>query len=141
MRTGLLLTKDAGLLDELLLPFKLGLGGPVAGGRNYMPWISLADEVGLMLWALDTDRRRGVYNATRPEPGHQPRVLEGARARAGPPGGAAGPEAGREGCGSAPSSARSRDRRPARGAAARPGRAATTFRLPEIDAAMADTLA
>ncbi len=68
MRTGLLLTKDAGLLGELLLPFKLGVGGPVAGGRNYMPWISLADEVGLLLWGLDTQSASGVYNACAPNP-------------------------------------------------------------------------
>ena len=63
-----MLTKDAGLLAELLLPFKLGVGGPVAGGRNYMPWISLADEVGLLLWALDTEAASGVYNACAPNP-------------------------------------------------------------------------
>jgi uncharacterized protein (TIGR01777 family) len=68
MRTGLVLDKDHGLLAELLLPFKLGVGGPLAGGRQYMPWISLTDEVGLLLWALDTERARGVYNATAPEP-------------------------------------------------------------------------
>jgi uncharacterized protein (TIGR01777 family) len=68
MRTGLLLTKEAGLLGELLLPFKLGVGGPVAGGRNYMPWISLDDEVGLILWALDNERAFGVYNACAPNP-------------------------------------------------------------------------
>lgn len=68
MRTGLLLTRDAGLLGELLLPFKLGVGGPVAGGRNYMPWISLDDEVGLLLWALDTESASGTYNATAPNP-------------------------------------------------------------------------
>jgi len=68
MRTGLLLTREAGLLGELLLPFKLGVGGPVAGGRNYMPWISLADEVGLFLWALDTEAASGAYNATSPNP-------------------------------------------------------------------------
>ncbi len=68
MRTGLVLDKDSGLLSELLLPFKLGVGGPVAGGENYMPWISLDDEVGLLLWALDTDGAEGVFNATAPEP-------------------------------------------------------------------------
>ena len=68
MRTGLVLDKDSGLLSELLLPFKLGVGGPVAGGANYMPWISLDDEVGLLLWALDTPAAKGVYNATAPEP-------------------------------------------------------------------------
>jgi uncharacterized protein (TIGR01777 family) len=68
MRTGLVLDKDSGLLGELMLPFKLGIGGPVAGGRNYMPWISLEDEVGLLLWALDTPTARGVYNTCAPEP-------------------------------------------------------------------------
>ena len=68
MRTGLVLDKDSGLLAELLLPFKLGIGGPVAGGRNYMAWITLADEVGLLLWALDTESVAGVYNATAPQP-------------------------------------------------------------------------
>lgn len=68
MRTGLVLDKDSGLLGELMLPFKLGLGGPVAGGENYMPWISLDDEVALLLWALDDETVSGVYNATAPEP-------------------------------------------------------------------------
>jgi uncharacterized protein len=68
MRSGLILDKDSGLLSELLLPFRLGVGGPVAGGRNYMPWISLDDEVGLLLWALDNPAASGVYNATAPEP-------------------------------------------------------------------------
>jgi uncharacterized protein len=67
-RTGLVLDKESGLLKELLLPFKLGVGGPVAGGRNYMPWITLDDEVGLLLWALDNERVRGTYNATAPNP-------------------------------------------------------------------------
>lgn len=68
IRTGLLLTKDAGLLKELLPPFKLGVGGPLAGGHNYMPWVSLADEVGIILWALDTDGANGAINATAPNP-------------------------------------------------------------------------
>lgn len=68
MRTGLVLDKDSGLLGELMLPFKLGVGGPVAGGRNYMPWISLEDEIGMLIWALDTPAASGVYNASAPEP-------------------------------------------------------------------------
>jgi uncharacterized protein (TIGR01777 family) len=67
-RTGLVLDKDHGLLKELLVPFKLGVGGPLAGGGFYMPWISLADEVGVLLWALDTASASGVYNATAPNP-------------------------------------------------------------------------
>ena len=68
MRTGLVLDKDSGLLSELLLPFKLGVGGPVAGGANYMPWISLDDEVGMLLWALDTPTASGLYNTSAPNP-------------------------------------------------------------------------
>jgi len=68
LRSAPVLTADGGLLAELLLPFRLGLGGPIAGGRNYMPWISLADEVGLLLWALDNPDASGAYNATAPDP-------------------------------------------------------------------------
>ena len=68
LRTGLVLDKDHGLLKELLLPFKAGVGGPLAGGGFYMPWITLQDEVGLLLWALDNERADGVYNATAPNP-------------------------------------------------------------------------
>lgn len=62
------LDKSSGLLAELLLPFKLGVGGPIAGGRQYQAWIALDDAVALLLWALDTEGARGVYNATAPEP-------------------------------------------------------------------------
>jgi len=68
MRTGLVLDPDHGLLKQLLLPFKLGVGGPLAGGGQYMPWIHLDDEVGLLLWALDTDQASGTYNAAAPNP-------------------------------------------------------------------------
>lgn len=68
VRTGLVLDPDAGLLKQLLVPFKLGLGGPLAGGRQYMPWIHVTDEVRLLLWALDGEDRTGTYNATAPNP-------------------------------------------------------------------------
>jgi uncharacterized protein len=67
-RTGLVLDKSGGLLKPLLTPFKLGVGGPIAGGKQYMPWIELDDEVRLILWALDEDRVSGAINATGPEP-------------------------------------------------------------------------
>jgi uncharacterized protein (TIGR01777 family) len=67
-RTGLVLTRHGGLLKQLLLPFKLGVGGPIAGGEQYMSWIHLEDEVGLFLWALDTKGVWGVINATAPNP-------------------------------------------------------------------------
>jgi uncharacterized protein (TIGR01777 family) len=67
-RTGLVLNKHGGLLAQLLLPFKLGVGGPIAGGEQYMSWIHLEDVVGLILWALDDHRVWGTINATAPNP-------------------------------------------------------------------------
>jgi uncharacterized protein (TIGR01777 family) len=67
-RTGLVLTKHGGLLRQLLLPFKLGVGGPIAGGDQFMSWIHIEDEIGLILWALDDERVSGTVNATAPSP-------------------------------------------------------------------------
>jgi uncharacterized protein (TIGR01777 family) len=68
LRSGLVLSKHGGLVKQLLIPFKLGLGGPIAGGEQFMSWIHIDDEVGLILWALDNERVKGVVNATAPEP-------------------------------------------------------------------------
>ncbi len=68
IRTGLVLDPGDGLLGELLTPFKLGVGGPLAGGAQYMPWIHLDDEVGILLWALDDERVSGAVNASAPNP-------------------------------------------------------------------------
>ena len=51
----------------MLLPFKLGAGGPIAGGDQYMPWIHIDDVVGIYLAAIDNDWS-GPVNATAPEP-------------------------------------------------------------------------
>jgi uncharacterized protein (TIGR01777 family) len=67
-RTGLVLSKDGGLLKQLLLPFKLGVGGPIAGGEQFMSWIHIDDVVGLFLWALDDHSVWGTINATAPNP-------------------------------------------------------------------------
>ncbi len=66
IRTGLPLDPKHGLLKQLLLPFRLGIGGPLAGGDQYMPWIHVEDEVRLLLWALEKDRASGAYNGTAP---------------------------------------------------------------------------
>jgi uncharacterized protein len=68
IRTGLVLDAHHGLLEQLLPPFRLGLGGPLAGGGQYMPWIHLDDWVRLVLWVLDGEDRTGVYNASAPNP-------------------------------------------------------------------------
>jgi nucleoside-diphosphate-sugar epimerase len=65
---GLILKPESGLLKQLLPVFKLGGGGPLAGGDQYMPWIHIDDEVGLILWALDTVDISGPVNAAAPNP-------------------------------------------------------------------------
>ncbi len=68
VRTGQVLTTKGGMLPELLTPFKLGVGGPLAGGKQYVSWIHIEDEVGILLWALDDERVSGTINATAPQP-------------------------------------------------------------------------
>jgi uncharacterized protein (TIGR01777 family) len=68
VRTGHVLDAGDGLLAELLTPFKLGVGGPLAGGRQYVSWIHIDDEVGILLWALDDEKVSGTINATAPNP-------------------------------------------------------------------------
>jgi uncharacterized protein (TIGR01777 family) len=65
-RTGVVLAEGGGALDKMLPPFKLGVGGPVAGGRQYVPWIHLDDVVRGLLFLLD--RGSGTYNLTAPAP-------------------------------------------------------------------------
>ena len=69
VRTGIVLDQDGGALSKMLTPFKLGVGGPIAGGKQYMPWISLDDQVGLFL-AAHRRRRRSAARSTpaRPTP-------------------------------------------------------------------------
>ena len=68
LRTGVVLDKGGGALAKMLPFFKLGVGGPVAGGRQYLPWIHLDDLVGLYLAALDGAAWHGPVNATAPAP-------------------------------------------------------------------------
>ena len=67
-RTGVVLSASGGALEKMLPPFKLGVGGPVAGGRQYVPWIHLDDVVGAMLRCLDDDAASGPVNVTAPNP-------------------------------------------------------------------------
>ena len=68
VRTGHVLDPRGGFLARLLTPFKLGVGGPIAGGAQYVSWIHIDDEVGIILWALDNEKVGGVVNATAPNP-------------------------------------------------------------------------
>lgn len=67
-RTGQVLDAGGGMLGEMLTPFKLGVGGPLAGGAQYLSWIHIDDEVGVLTWALDDPEVSGVVNATSPNP-------------------------------------------------------------------------
>lgn len=67
LRSGVILAAHGGLLKRLLLPFKLGLGGRMGSGRQYVSWISLPDEVAVILHLLDGDLT-GPVNATTPNP-------------------------------------------------------------------------
>jgi uncharacterized protein (TIGR01777 family) len=66
VRTGLVLGTDGGVLGKLLPIFRLGLGGVIAGGRQWNSWIHLEDQIGIYLLAIDG--AAGVLNATAPNP-------------------------------------------------------------------------
>lgn len=68
LRTGLVLSPDGGVLGTTLPLFKLGLGGKLGSGRQWMPWIALADEIAAIRFLLDSDDSAGVYNLAAPEP-------------------------------------------------------------------------
>ena len=67
-RTGMVLSESGGALAKMLPFFKLGVGGPVAGGRQYVAWVHLDDVVGAILFELDTEAASGPVNVTAPEP-------------------------------------------------------------------------
>jgi uncharacterized protein (TIGR01777 family) len=67
-RTGVVLAKSGGALAQMLPPFRLGVGGPVAGGRQYVPWIHLDDVVGALLKCVDDRDATGPVNLTAPTP-------------------------------------------------------------------------
>jgi uncharacterized protein (TIGR01777 family) len=68
VRTGMVLHPEGGALGKMLLPFKLGAGGPLGSGEQWTPWIHRDDWVGLMRWMLAEPAARGAFNASAPEP-------------------------------------------------------------------------
>jgi len=68
VRTGIVLDADGGALKQMLLPFRLGLGGPIGSGRQWMSWVARADLVALIRWLVANDGASGPYNATAPTP-------------------------------------------------------------------------
>lgn len=67
-RTGVVLSPTGGALEKMLPPFKLGVGGPVAGGRQYVPWVHADDVTGALLRCLDDEAVTGAVNVAAPEP-------------------------------------------------------------------------
>jgi uncharacterized protein (TIGR01777 family) len=68
IRTGVVLDRAGGALKQMLPPFRVGLGGPIGGGRQYMPWVSLEDIVGVYLAALSDEAWSGPVNGSAPSP-------------------------------------------------------------------------
>jgi len=68
LRTGLVLSRQGGLLGRMLLPFKLGLGARLGDGKQWMSWIHMDDYVAMVLSLLRDAQARGPYNMTAPQP-------------------------------------------------------------------------
>ncbi|HEX4735012.1 MAG TPA: TIGR01777 family oxidoreductase [Thermoleophilaceae bacterium] len=66
-RTGVVLAKDGGALPKMLTPFKLGVGGPVAGGDQPFPWVDVRDVAGALIFLLDTEAATGAVNVVAPD--------------------------------------------------------------------------
>lgn len=68
VRTGIVLSHRGGALPKMLTPFRMGAGGKLGNGRQWMPWIHLDDEVGILLHAMNDARLHGAINAVGPRP-------------------------------------------------------------------------
>lgn len=85
LRFGVVLSAGGGALGKLLPLFRRGLGGPLGGGRQFMPWIHLHDVVSALLFALDDPAARGPLNITTPHPPRQREFAEALGRRLGRP--------------------------------------------------------
>ena len=68
MRTGIVTTAAGGMLQQILLPAKLGAMGPIGGGRQWQSWISLDDQIYAMHYLMNHETASGVFNLTAPNP-------------------------------------------------------------------------
>ena len=71
LRSGIVLAATGGALGKMLLPFKFGAGGPMGGGRQWMSWVSLDDEIYAIHHLLMNGASKGAYNITAPQPVRQ----------------------------------------------------------------------
>lgn len=68
LRTGIVLDRDEGALAQMVLPFRLLMGGPILPGTQWLSWIHIFDQIGLMMLALEDTRVRGPLNLSAPNP-------------------------------------------------------------------------
>ncbi len=68
LRTGVVLAEGAEVLNRLILPFRLFVGGPLGDGRQWLPWIHIADVIGAVNFLVEDPNLSGVYNLSAPEP-------------------------------------------------------------------------
>ena len=68
LRFSVVLDKNGGVIKQMLLPFQLGLGGPLGDGLHYVSWISLTDAAHAVIYLLDHDHHSGAFNITAPQP-------------------------------------------------------------------------
>ncbi len=68
IRTGVVLSNKGGALPQMLLPFKLFAGGPLGNGKQWLPWIHIADEVGAIRFLIENRQARGAFNLCAPNP-------------------------------------------------------------------------
>jgi len=68
LRIGVVLGQGGGALAKMLMPFKMGLGGPLGSGRQWMSWIHLDDLIGMILWLTEQPKVSGALNAVAPHP-------------------------------------------------------------------------
>ena len=68
LRTGIVLGKDGGALSKMLPAFKLGLGGSMGNGRQWMSWVHIDDLIGIILYIINSKDIKGAINGTAPNP-------------------------------------------------------------------------
>ncbi len=68
LRTGIVLSKNGGALDKMYLPYSLGLGGAIGGGKQYFSWIHIDDMIAGILFLLENKKANHIFNFTAPHP-------------------------------------------------------------------------
>jgi len=84
VRCGIILAKESGALPQLMKPFRVGLGGKLGNGQQWMSWVALEDVIGILRMAMESNSVRGAVNVVAPEPVRNvefTRILAGAMHR------------------------------------------------------------